>query len=86
MQWRKFDQATVPQNEPFLLWIDGDLFFAKVVDDKLITKSCYNDICDISDHGVRCRGKDLNWFLHNLSFYKNVTPLWAHFHQPEASQ
>lgn len=86
MQWRKFDQATVPHNEPFLLWIDGDLFFAKVVDDKLITKSCYNDICDISDHGVRCRGKDLNWFLSNLSYYRNVTPMWAHFHQPEATQ
>ena len=86
MQWRKFEQATVPQNEPFLLWIDGDLFFAKVVDDRIITKSCYNDINDIKESGVRCRGKDLKWFLSNLSYYRNVTPLWAHFHHPEASQ
>ena len=86
MQWRKFEQATVPLNEPFLLWIDGDLFFAKVVDDRIITKNCFNDINEIKENGVRCRGKDLSWFLHNLTLYRNVTPMWAHFHQPETSQ
>lgn len=83
MQWRKFEQGNVPQNEPFLLWIEGDLFFAMCCGDRIITKSCYSDICAVKPDGVKKRGTYTKYFLENLYFYRNVIPSWCHLHKPE---
>lgn len=85
MQWRTFDQASVPQEKVFLLCLDNDIFFAKVSGNKIITKNSYNDARDVSVHGIRSRGGDIGWFLQNLSTRK-VVPMWCHFHKPGVLQ
>ena len=85
MQWRMFDQANLPQEEVFLLCIDKDIFFAKVSGNRIVTKNSYNDCRDVSVHGIRSRGGDIDWFLHNLANRK-VVPVWTHFHMPEVLQ
>lgn len=82
MQWRRFEQGEVPQNQTFLLCIDKDIFFAKVSGDRIMMKFSYSDAEEVNEIGLAKRGGYIEVFLSNLKKRK-VTPMWAHLHKPE---
>ena len=82
MQWRRFEQGKVPENETFLLCVDKDIFFARVAGERIITKSSYSDAESIKDVGLAARGGYIEVFLSILKKRK-VCPMWAHLHKPE---
>ena len=82
MQWRRFEQGNVPENETFLLCVDKDIFFAKVVGNRIMTRFSYADAEEINEIGLEKRGGYVEVFLSNLK-KRNVFPMWAHLHKPE---
>ena len=81
MEWRKFNQADVPQEKVFILEVGKDIFFAKVSGNRIITRNCYADADALSPQGIRSRGGDINWFVENLKTHQNIDAYWAHFHK-----
>ena len=85
MQWRSFNQATVPQGKVFMLGIGQEVFFAKIHKDRIITKYAYHEVNSIAPESIARKGAYLEVFLNGWA-KQGITPMWTHFFEPEGSE
>ena len=82
MQWRNFEQGSMPENEVFMLAVGEQVFFAKIVNGRIVTKNGYTDAVN-SDMTKPYAGAEVSVFL-NRNKANGITPVWAHFHAPQS--
>ena len=76
MQWRKFEQGTAPEGDVFLLYVEGNVFFTRIINKKFVMKMSYADAV-AAERG----SSDVDVTLYRWAD-RGVTPMWAHFHKP----
>lgn len=78
MQWRKFEQGTAPEDDVFLMYVDSNVYFTRIIKGKFVMKMSYADAI-AAERG----SADVDVALYRWA-ERDVTPMWAHFHKPTA--